>query len=130
MNIFYIIMNSAGGTHIIVDLYEINYEKLYSINENTYNDFDCFIKKILLESNINLLSQIVHHFDGYPGSFTSLYLLAESHLSIHTWPEYKYIALDVFTCGKCNTQLVVDKIIEYFSAQKTIIKNLSRADYI
>lgn len=124
-------MTSIGGTHFIIDLYEINSEKLSSINENTYIDFDKYIKDALNEAKINLLSQVVHHFKGdYFGSFTSLYLLAESHLSIHTWPEYRYIALDVFTCGKCNTKLIVDKIIEYFDAKKIIIKNITRGEYI
>lgn len=62
------------------------------------------------------------------GAFTVLYLLAESHLSIHTWPEHKYIALDVFTCGSSDTKLVVDRIVEYFQPKNKKIITLDRGD--
>ncbi|MFM8543765.1 MAG: adenosylmethionine decarboxylase, partial [Vulcanococcus sp.] len=44
-----------------------------------------------------LLNLITHRFD--PQGVTGLALLAESHISIHTWPESGYAAVDVFTCG-------------------------------
>jgi S-adenosylmethionine decarboxylase len=42
-----------------------------------------------------------------------LYLLAESHLSFHSWPEYNFIAIDCFTCGLCDTEKIIDDIVNY-----------------
>jgi S-adenosylmethionine decarboxylase len=49
------------------------------------------------QAGATLLNLITHHFQ--PQGVTGLALLAESHLSIHTWPESGYAAVDVFTCG-------------------------------
>ena len=68
-----------------------------------------------------------HNFDK-PGAFTALYLLAESHLSIHTWPEHGYIAIDVFTCGQSDTQLVVDKVIAFFAPTQIQTNHLHRGE--
>ncbi len=114
-----------GGRQICCDMYKVNSHILESISERTFGSFDSFIKNTLLNAQITLLSNTVHHF-GSPGSFTALYLLAESHLSIHTWPEHGYIALDVFTCGDSDTQHVVDQLIEYFKPMEYKTQIISR----
>lgn len=48
-----------------------------------------------------LLSMHVHHFSPN-GGVSAVAVLAESHISVHTWPERGYAAFDVFTCGTCN----------------------------
>jgi S-adenosylmethionine decarboxylase proenzyme len=117
------------GKHIIVDMFDIDIEKMKNINatEEKREFWEIFIKDCFNEGNITLLAQSWKDFDK-EGAFTALYLLAESHLSIHTWPEHKYIALDVFTCGDSNTQLIVDKIIEYFEPKNTKMITLERGD--
>jgi len=103
------------GKHIIVDMFDCNIEKCNFIIENK-EVWESFINDCFEKANITLLETSWHNFDK-KGAFTVLYLLAESHLSIHTWPEHKYIALDVFTCGNSNTSFVVDKMIDYFEPQ-------------
>lgn len=112
------------GKHITVDMFDVEMETLTNVNSNMdqLDLWDQFIKDTFTEANITLLNTSWHNFDKR-GAFTVLYLLAESHLSIHTWPEHKYIALDVFTCGSSNTELVVDKVIQYFQP-KRIEKNI------
>lgn len=112
------------GKHITVDMFDVKMETLTNVNSNMdqLDLWDQFIKDTFTEANITLLNTSWHNFDKR-GAFTVLYLLAESHLSIHTWPENKYIALDVFTCGSSNTELVVDKVIQYFQP-KRIEKNI------
>jgi len=119
------------GKHIIVDMYEIDKEKMTNINgsEEKKEIWDIFIRKCFLEGNITLLEESWNNFNN-EGAFTVLYLLAESHLSIHTWPEHHYIALDVFTCGNSNTQLVVDKIMEYFQPKNKKIFTLERGNLV
>lgn len=50
-------------------------------------------------ANAHVLGSEVHEFAPDGGGTTVLVLLAESHLSLHTWPEYGYVAVDLFTCG-------------------------------
>ncbi len=80
------------GKHCILELYECNDTKL--------ND-EAFIRETITvaskSAGATLLNLITHKFS--PQGVTGLALLAESHMSIHTWPESSYAAVDVFTCG-------------------------------
>ena len=80
------------GNHCIHELYECNYSLL--------ND-EVFIRTLISTAakcaGAKLLKLITHRFK--PQGVTGLALLAESHISIHTWPENGYAAVDVFTCG-------------------------------
>jgi S-adenosylmethionine decarboxylase proenzyme len=117
------------GNHIVVDMFDINIDILTKINSNqdNINEWNECVKKWLIEANITLLNTSWHSFND-KGAFTVLYLLSESHLSIHTWPEHKYIALDVFTCGDANTQLLVNNIRDYFDPKKTTVHQLNRGE--
>lgn len=117
------------GRHIVVDMFDVNMDILNTINSNTENleSWDQYIKECFEEANITLLNTSWHNFDK-KGAFTVLYLLAESHLSIHTWPENKYIALDVFTCGTSNTQLVADKVVKFFQPKRVEMKKIDRGE--
>ena len=117
------------GNHIVVDMFDINIDILTKINSNqdNINEWNDCVKKWLIEANMTLLNTSWHSFND-KGAFTVLYLLSESHLSIHTWPEHKYIALDVFTCGNANTQLLVNNIREYFEPKKITVHQLNRGD--
>ncbi len=55
------------------------------------------LDKIVEEVGLTVITHRHHQFE--PEGVTSFYMLAESHLALHTWPEYGYVALDVFTCG-------------------------------
>ena len=90
--------NKAGehtntvGKHCILELYNCDRRKL---------DDERFIRSAMrnaaVRAGATLLQLISHRFE--PQGITSLALLAESHISIHTWPESGYAAVDVFTCG-------------------------------
>ncbi len=64
-----------------------------------------------------LLSLTSHKFE--PQGVTALGLLAESHISIHTWPEQGYAAVDIFTCGEtANPEKACKYIVKSFQAKK------------
>ena len=115
------------GTHIIVDINEIS-ETVFNtvLSKDNFFLFDEMICKILIKHNMNILEKNIHYFDNYAGAFTSIYLLSESHLSFHSWPEHSYIAMDIFTCGSCETQKIVDEILPFFETKKFDIKILER----
>ena len=123
------------GKHIILDLYEVNDEILQSINTSTLYIFNDFIEHILKTANVHLLSKNIHFFDfnhenkKIEGAFTALYLLSESHLSIHTWPEKKYIAIDIFTCGNCNVEYISQRFIDYFEPKNKKLTLLERGKF-
>lgn len=67
-------------------------------------------------SGARVLSADFHRFD--PQGVTGLLLLAESHLSVHTWPERGYAAVDAYTCGDhTNPRLAVDVLARSFGAR-------------
>jgi S-adenosylmethionine decarboxylase len=80
------------GKHCILELYDCDSAKL---------DDEAFLRDTITSAakraGATLLNLITHRFD--PQGVTGLALLAESHISIHTWPESGYAAVDVFTCG-------------------------------
>jgi S-adenosylmethionine decarboxylase len=77
------------------------------------------------ESESTALETIVHKFE--PQGITGVVLLAESHIAMHTWPELKYIAIDLFTCGEKSKPL---KALEYLKRelqpQRVEIKKIKR----
>lgn len=115
------------GTHYIADLYDFKYDifKEYLSIENYYLFHD-MIKESLHKNGMTLLNDMIHHFDGFDGAVTSLYLLSESHLSFHSWPEKNYLAVDIFTCGECNTKQIIDDIIDFLKPETSKIKYLNR----
>jgi hypothetical protein len=62
---------------------------------------------------MTVIDYMLKNFETPVGAFTSLFLLSESHLSFHSWPEYNFIAIDCFTCGLCDTEKIIDDIISY-----------------
>ena len=95
---------SYMGRHVIADLHDVSAEVLGSID---------FWKEILIDgakkSGATVLSDHFHHFgEGY--GITGVIVLAESHISFHTWPEKNYAAIDVFMCGTCDPEVAVDHI--------------------
>jgi S-adenosylmethionine decarboxylase len=80
------------GKHCILELYNCNQSRL---------DDEAFLRTAITtaakRAGATLLNLITHRFE--PQGVTGLALLAESHISIHTWPESGYAAVDVFTCG-------------------------------
>ena len=81
------------GRHLVVEMYDCDIKVLDSIN---------LIRQALLEAaraaNSTVLGDYFHKF--YPQGVTGVVVVAESHLSIHTWPEYGFAAVDIFTCGE------------------------------
>jgi S-adenosylmethionine decarboxylase len=75
------------------------------------------IKKTVKEADVTVINHIVHDFKN--GGFTLLFALAESHISIHTWPEHSSVQLDVFLCNYLNdnsklAQQIFNEICNYF----------------
>lgn len=67
----------------------------------------------------------VHKFQ--PQGITGIVLLAESHIAIHTWPEFNYTAIDIYTCGdKANPEKALEYLKEALQPKKVEIKKIKR----
>lgn len=62
------------------------------------------------------------------GGYTAFALLAESHISIHTYPEYKSIFLDVFTCGNADTMVIIDLLSDYYQPEEKYTQVIERGN--
>lgn len=120
-----------AGKHIILDLYDVDPNIMININNDSISikEWNMLLYNQFKQADVNCLNVSWHNFNNL-GSFTALYLLSESHLSIHTWPEKKYIAIDIFTCGNSNIELLKDFIIKYFNPSKNETKSFFRGNNI
>lgn len=71
----------------------------------------------------------IHEF-GKNSGITGVALLAESHISIHTWPEISYAALDVFLCGKCQPEPAIEILKNLFLPQQYKVTIINRGEEI
>ena len=83
-----------AGVHLLIDLWG-------GINLDRLDVVGCALRAAAEAAGATLLHTHLHHFTPN-GGVTGVMVLAESHISIHTWPERSYAALDVFMCGACD----------------------------
>lgn len=111
---------SVVGKHCIFELQEGNPTLL--------NDED-FVKNALIlaaeAAEATLLQVVTHKFE--PQGVTGFALLAESHISIHTWPEHGFAAIDSYTCGEhTNPESACRSLKEAFQSRYGSMKLLNR----
>ncbi len=86
------------------------------------------LKEAVRACGVTLVEIKIHTFS--PHGISGIALIAESHISIHTWPEYKYAAVDVFTCGKnMNPYLTVPVFKKYLKPKKAEVIDLDRVNF-
>jgi S-adenosylmethionine decarboxylase len=107
----------CAGVHLIVDLHGA--ERLDDIEY-----IEATLRRCVSAARATLLHIHLHHFQ--PSGVSGVAVLAESHISIHTWPEAGYAALDVFMCGSADPDACVPVLREAFSAQRVGVNELLR----
>ena len=115
-------LHDFQGTHLLLELYGCNSEKL---NDELY--LRCQLNYAAKLAKASVLNIVSNKFE--PFGVTAIALLAESHLSIHTWPESQYSAIDIFTCGRnMKPKLASQFLIESLEASNHLLKTIAR-DY-
>ena len=107
----------CAGVHLIVDLHDAQGLDDIDLIEAT-------LRRAFYAARATLLHIHVHHFQ--PNGVSGVAVLAESHISIHTWPDAGYAAVDVFMCGKANPDACVPVLREAFRAQRVEVNELLR----
>ena len=111
---------NALGRHILVEMHDCNRESL--------NDLD-LIREVILKAAVDcgalVLGESFHRFS--PQGVSGVVVIAESHISIHTWPEHGFAAADVFTCGtKVNPVIAADVLIEKLESKNHTVTEIQR----
>ncbi|MDT0596643.1 adenosylmethionine decarboxylase [Glaciecola petra] len=108
----------APGKHVLIDLYGAkNLTKVELIKDALQNAATICGAEVL---NTNL------HSFGENAGVTGVALLAESHISIHTWPELDYAAIDIFMCGNCEPELAIEPLKQFFNANDSAVNIIHR----
>lgn len=107
------------GYHALVELYDCCSEIINSVEK---------VEEILLESvrisGATIIKPVFHKFNPHGVSGV---VIAESHFSVHTWPEYGYCAVDIFTCGETiDAQKSITFLKERFGAQHISVMESKR----
>jgi len=112
------------GQHLIAELYGC---------ERTLLDDPSRLEQILTEairrSGGTIIRPLFHQFS--PHGVTGVVVIAESHVAIHTWPEFGYCALDVFTCGtQVKTDQIFDIVRSELQAQESSLMEVKRGTLV
>ena len=111
---------SHQSKHLLLELYRCDEEKL---NDEPF--LRCSLNKAAKIAKAKVLNLISNKFE--PQGVTAIALLAESHMSIHTWPESNYSAVDIFTCGQnMLPELASQYLTEALKAEEHILRVIAR----
>jgi len=106
--------------HFLLELYRCDCDKL---NDESF--LRCTLHNAAKLANATVLNLISNKFE--PQGVTAIALLAESHISIHTWPESHYSAVDIFTCGQnMKPDLSCKFLIESLMAEEHLLRVINR----
>ena len=107
----------CAGAHLIIDLHGAK-------RLNDIEHIEATLRRCVDAACATLLHIHLHHFQ--PNGVSGVAVLAESHISIHTWPDVGYAALDVFMCGSADPDKCIPVLREAFSAERVEVNELLR----
>ena len=109
---------SFAGTHLIVDVWGADQLDDLKLME-------CAMREAVEAAKATLLHIHLHHFTPN-GGISGVAVLAESHISVHTWPERQFAAFDIFMCGGAKPELAVKVLQTHFQPGQFQVKELLR----
>jgi len=107
-----------AGTHLLVDFWQAQHLDNLELVEQA-------LRNCAEAAGATLLHIHLHHFSD-SGGISGVAVLAESHISVHTWPERSYAAFDIFMCGDTKPENGVDILKQAFSPQSSKIREILR----
>jgi len=110
----------AGSTHVLADLWRVD-PALLSDGER----IETMMRAAAAAAGARVLSAHFHRFGG-GGGVTGVLLLAESHLSVHTWPEVGLAAVDAFMCGRARAEAAIDALCAAMRAERRTTEVIRR----
>jgi S-adenosylmethionine decarboxylase len=115
---------NALGRHLLLELFDCDTDAI--------NNLDA-VKGALVEAakraQATIVDVVFHEFN--PFGISGVVVIAESHLSIHTWPEHRYAAVDIFSCGDVlQPEVAATYLVEQFGAERTSVVELQRGMFL
>jgi S-adenosylmethionine decarboxylase len=110
--------HSASGLHILIDMWGAQHLSDQSHIEQA-------LRLAIQASRATLLKLLLHRFGDSDG-ITGVAILAESHVSVHTWPESGYAAFDIFMCGSADPQAAAKVLCEQLQPIHTTVREIRR----
>lgn len=108
----------ALGTHLIIDVRD-------GTGLDDPDRVETALHQAVRAAKATLLDIRLHKFS--PQGVTGVALLAESHITVHTWPEYGYGAFDTFMCGTADPYAVVEVLAKAFDTENVTVRALNRS---
>lgn len=113
--------STAPGQHLLIDFWGGRI-----LDEA---EIETTLRQAAMACGATVLKVCLHAF-GEGAGITGVAILAESHISIHTWPELDYVALDVFVCGGCRADLALDVLRNAFAPRRWKVHSVSRGETV
>lgn len=106
------------GSHLVLELWGCS-------NLNSVETVEQALRDIVVAIDVTVLDLRIYPFS--PVGITGAAIVAESHIIIHTWPEYGYAAIDIFTCGEeRDLDGAIDAVREHFMPERIQAMNMVR----
>lgn len=114
----------ALGRHLLIELFDCDSEAINNLG---------LVKAVMIEAakraQATIVDSVFHEFN--PFGISGVVVIAESHLAIHTWPEYRYAAADIFSCGDVlQPQVAADYLVEQLGAERASVVALQRGIFL
>jgi S-adenosylmethionine decarboxylase proenzyme len=100
----------ALGRHVLLELYQCPVALLKNGDE-----LEGFLKAAAERMGATVVTSNFHQFSPY--GISGVVIIQESHLTLHTWPEHQYAAVDIFTCGEIDLEAGIEYLIQAFRAE-------------
>ena len=115
---------NALGRHMLLELFDCELDAINNVET---------VKGALIEAakraQATIVDVVFHEFN--PFGVSGVVVIAESHLSIHTWPEYRYAAVDIFSCGDVlQPEIAANYLVEHFGAERTSVVEMQRGMFL
>jgi len=107
------------GKHLLLEVYDVNFNLLNDVI-SLQEAMEIGIKR----ANMTILNIFSYCF--LPQGCTIVIALSESHVSCHTWPENRCIAIDVYTCGDGNPKLIAIELLKYLNSSNYSLREVYR----
>lgn len=116
-------MKTSLGSHVTWDVYNCDTDSI---------SFIPIVQKVLNAIVDELqLSKVNESFKQFePVGVTGFILLEESHVSIHTWPEHGFAAVDIFSCRSFDAKKIETLLMQSFSSDKVVVKQIERGEVV
>jgi S-adenosylmethionine decarboxylase len=111
---------SAAGTHLLADFHGVEARLLRDAKA-----LERLLREAAQQAGAQVLSSHFHTFGAEQG-VTGVVLLCESHLSIHTWPETAFAAIDVFMCGSAEPQRAIAELRRVLAPHRLEVQEAAR----